>query len=85
MLVHHIFIISHTLLNKPLITSYVYPGYVPGNAFSFNEYGLIMTTNAEFGREVTVGGLGRNWIVTCDLRLYLSLSLPLSLIYKHTV
>jgi hypothetical protein len=40
-------------------TSYVYPLLTAGNAFSFNEYGLVFTVNALFPKNVTVGGVAR--------------------------
>jgi hypothetical protein len=42
--------------NRSLIAfqAYTYPGYLPGNAFGFNEHGLIFTCNALFPASLNV-------------------------------
>ena len=44
------------------VTAYTYPGNIPGNAWGFNRYGLVFSTNGLYPKKVFVGGLGRYWI-----------------------
>eukprot|EP00448_Togula_jolla_P024930 CAMPEP_0170575396 /NCGR_PEP_ID=MMETSP0224-20130122/3841_1 /TAXON_ID=285029 /ORGANISM="Togula jolla, Strain CCCM 725" /LENGTH=332 /DNA_ID=CAMNT_0010898177 /DNA_START=20 /DNA_END=1015 /DNA_ORIENTATION=+ len=43
-------------------TSYTYPGNLPGNAWSFNEAGVVLTLNAVFPSELTSEGVARNFV-----------------------
>jgi len=42
--------------SQPTYTAFCYPGCLPGNAFSWNEYGIIITVNYLLPRQLDLGG-----------------------------
>eukprot|EP00762_Andalucia_godoyi_P000789 ANDGO_03900.mRNA.1 hypothetical protein NAEGRDRAFT_82752 len=50
------------LLETDEFTAYVYPGFVAGNAWAFNRYGLVMTSDAVFPKAVFARGAARYWV-----------------------
>lgn len=40
-------------------------GFLAGNTFGYNSYGLVQTTNALFPTEVVAGGLGTHLSPSC--------------------
>jgi hypothetical protein len=57
----NMFVVRITVGNGPTFSALCYPGFLPGNAFGFNEYGMLHTVNHVAPRRVRVG-LGRHFI-----------------------
>ena len=54
-------IVSDDNIVKEAFTAYTYPGLVPGNAFGFNNHGLLITCNAVFPKRCNQSSLREYW------------------------
>lgn len=57
----NMFILHAQIGKNPAFTALCYPGFLPGNAFGFNEAGVMHTIDAVSPRQVRVG-LGRHFV-----------------------
>jgi len=57
----NMFVVRVNVGNNSVFTALCYPGFLPGNAFGFNETGVLHTVNHVGPRQVRVG-LGRHFI-----------------------
>jgi hypothetical protein len=56
------YLLKLNIIGQPSITAYTYPGMIPGNAFGFNSYGTIITTNSESPIDVKNRGIARAFL-----------------------
>ena len=57
----HMFVVHASIDKKPTFSALCYPGFLPGNALGFNEYGILHSINNVAPRPVNVG-LARHFI-----------------------
>lgn len=59
---NYAYLLKLNIIGQPSFVAYTYPGMIPGNAFGFNQYGTIITTNSNLPIDSKARGVARSFL-----------------------